>query len=55
MLWGYIKSDGPRKLVKIDGNFNSAKYIQLLKDNLIPGLGSRSSMPQIECNLTEFG
>ena len=38
MIWGYIKSDGSRKLVKIDGNLNSAKYIQLLKDNLIADL-----------------
>ena len=35
MLWGYIKSDGSRKLIKMDDNLNSAKYIQLLKDNLI--------------------
>ena len=38
ILWGYIKSDGSRKLAKIDGNLNSAKYSQLLKDNLIPDL-----------------
>ena len=29
MLWVYIK---------IDGNLNSAKYIHLLKDNLVPDL-----------------
>ena len=35
---GYIKSDGLRNLVKIDGKLNSAKYIQFLKDNLISDL-----------------
>ena len=39
MLWGKIISDGSRKLVKIYSNLNSSKCIQLLKDNLIPGLG----------------
>ena len=38
MLWRCIKSDDSRKLVKIEGNFNSTKYIQLLKDNLIQDL-----------------
>ena len=35
ILWGYVKSDGSKKMVKIDGNLNSTKYIQLLKYNLI--------------------
>ena len=34
----YIKSDGSRKLVKIDSNLTSAKYIQFLKDNSISDL-----------------
>ena len=34
----YIKIDGTRKLVKVGGNLDSAKYIKMLKDNLIPGL-----------------
>ena len=38
MIWRYIKSDGSGKLVESDFNLNSAKYTQLLKDNLIPDL-----------------
>lgn len=36
MFWGSTKQDGSRKLVRIDGSLNSGKYIQLLKDYLIP-------------------
>ena len=34
IFYGYMKYDGSRKLVKIDGNVNRSSYIQLLKDNL---------------------
>lgn len=35
ILWWYIKNDGSRKLVEIDGDLKSAKYNRLLHDNLI--------------------
>lgn len=38
MPWECIKCDSSRKLAKIDVNLNNAKYIQLLKDNLIPDM-----------------
>lgn len=33
-----MKCDGLAKLVNVDGNLNSAKYTQLLKNNFIPAL-----------------
>lgn len=38
MLWGCIQNDDSRELAQIDGSLNNAKYIQLLKDHLIPNL-----------------
>ena len=38
MLLAYIKIDGSIKLVKIDCNLNSTKYMQFLKNSLISDL-----------------
>ena len=35
MVWGAIREDGERILVRITGTVNSDKYIQILKDHLL--------------------
>lgn len=38
MVWGYIKSNGAGKLIKIDGVLNSEKYITLQRSHLSPNI-----------------
>ena len=35
MLWGCFSSSGPGELVRVQGTMNSAKYIDILQENLI--------------------
>lgn len=35
-MWSCIKSNGKRKLRKVDGNQSSENYISLLQSNLLP-------------------
>lgn len=37
-LWGYITGYGVGELVEVDGTLNSEKYINILKEHLIPSL-----------------
>lgn len=46
MVWGFIKGDGRRKLVKIEGTLNSAKYIEVLKSHLLQDLGDTDIFQQ---------
>lgn len=34
MLWEYIKSDDPRKWIKMGSSLKNSKYIDLLQDDL---------------------
>ena len=36
MVWGYIQYGGARKICKVDGNIDSAKYQQILASQYIP-------------------
>ena len=36
MVWGAIKYDGSRSLIKCDGNVNSSDYQDILRRGLIP-------------------
>ena len=36
MFWGCITYDGVGTLVPVNGNINSQKYVDILKDNLWP-------------------
>lgn len=38
MLWKCIKTNGWRKMIKMDGSLNSARYIQFLINLLMPNL-----------------
>ena len=35
MLWGIFTAAGPGRLVKVEGKMNTAKYREILEDNLI--------------------
>ena len=36
MVWGFIKRSGLRKIVRVDGIINSAKYTGILEETLVP-------------------
>ena len=36
IVWGFIKRSGLRKIARIDGVINSAKYTRILEENLVP-------------------
>ena len=36
MVWGYVSQKGVGTLVKVDGNINAIKYIEILENNLRP-------------------
>ena len=42
MVWGAIWHDGKSKLVVYEGCINSAKYIEILKEGLLPISGTSS-------------
>ena len=39
MFWGFITSHGPGKIIPVEGNINSTKYISILTSQLLPFLG----------------
>ena len=53
MVWGYIQYGGARKICKVDGNIDSAKYQQILASQYIPNykrgqiFGGWSSLPYL--------
>ena len=40
IVWGAIRHDGMSELVVCEGGINSAKYMQILKEALLPIFGS---------------
>ena len=46
MVWGYIKGNGERKLVKIDGTLNSEKYKSILREHLLSGIADGETFQQ---------
>ena len=36
MVWGYIQYGGARKICKVDGNIDRAKYEQILASQYLP-------------------
>ncbi len=47
MVWGFITINGPGKLVFIDGNMNKEKYLDTLKNYLLPYINEKNATPLV--------
>ncbi|KAF2890029.1 hypothetical protein ILUMI_16144, partial [Ignelater luminosus] len=41
VVLGWISSDGPGELIRIDGRMNGAQYVRIVNDILLPGILGR--------------